>query len=590
MIENLHFLNQKWFWPVLLGSALIWLFFLWKEKSKKLHTRFFLNGLIALIAITALALMALKPVTSGKVETNAGVLLTDSYAKERLDSLKRTDSNLKVIPYIKNKGIGSTLDSVAPLFVLGDGVRTFDFWQFKNVPAQYLGSETPKGIIALAYDGEITVGKALSVRGRYNAPKSGHYLVLATPDSTGLDSLALNDLVRTDFELSTEMKVEGSYTFSLIEKDSIGKTISIEPLPVTVQPKTPMKVLMINSFPTFESKYLKNYLAESGHELTVRSLLTKDNYKFEYYNTDSDPIYAFSRKRLEAFDILLIDTDSYVNISGSSKNALQQAVEKDGLGVFIQPDNQLFSIAKRTSNFEFVRDKNVKINLEKWPKLKVDAYPFRFKTAFGLENIRGLEKSFDKKIEIRTAYRRMEKGRIGTTTIQNTYKWILDGHLKAYQEFWSEVVGVIGKRKEVSTVWANTDKLIFRNMPYAFEMRTRLQSPEIFETYGGEVPIEQHPDFAELWTGTVYPQKTGWNELSIASDSTSTHRFFVLDSTNYKPLVRHTVQLANNRFFNRTSSTGQSRTLLKQIPSIWFLIVFIVAIGWLWVSPKILRE
>ncbi len=599
MIENLHFLHHKWLWPVLLGGAVLWLLFLWKENPKKPNIRFFGNGLVALLAITSLAMMVLKPMTLGKVETNAGVLITNAYSKDRLDSLRQNYSGLRVIPYQMNKGIGGALDSVAPLFVLGDGIRPFDFWQFDSVPALYLGSDTPKGIVVLKYNREITIGEELLVSGRFNAPANGHHLVLTALGDTGLDSVAFDSVVsdpvvmrtsqQTDFSLSTEMKVEGSYIYSLIEKDSTGNTILSESLPVTVSPKTSLKILLVNSFPTFESKYLKNYLAEMSHELTVRSRLTKGKYKFEYFNTGNTPVYTFSRKQLEDFDVLIIDSDSYVNLSEKSKNALIEAMEKDGLGVFIQPNHRFFYAPKRTLKFDFVNDESTETSLQKWPKLKADKYPFHFKPALGLEKIHGdEEKIHDDNKAILTAYRRTEKGRVGTSTIQNTYKWILGGHSTAYQEFWSGIIGQLSKSEEVSTTWSEKNELAFRDMPYTFDLRTTFDRPEIVGPHGNEIPIEQHPDIPELWTGTVYPQKAGWNELWIRNDSTSTHRFFVMDSSSYQALTRYQIQLANKRVFDGASSITQKRSVPKQISSIWFFFVFLTAMGWLWLGPKIL--
>jgi len=593
MIENLHFLHHKWLWPVFFGGTLLWLLFLWKENPKKPNIRFFANGLVALLAVTSLAMMLLKPMTLGKVETNAGVLLTNAYSKERLDSLRQKYGGLRVIAYQMNKGIGGTLDSVAPLFVLGDGIRPFDFWQFDSLPALHLGSDTPKGIVALKYNREITVREELLVSGRFNAPANGHSLVLVGPGDTGLDAVALDSVPldsevlnasqQIDFALSTEMKVKGSYTYSLIEKDTTGTIIIREPLPLNVVPKTSLKILLVNSFPTFESKYLKNFLAEMGHELTVRSRLTKDKYKFEYFNTGNKPIYTFSRKQLEDFDVLIIDSDRYANLSGRSKKALIEAMEKDGLGVFVQPNYQLFSAAKRTLNFDFVNDESTETSL-KWPKLKADKYPFRFKPALGLEKIHAdEEKIHDDNKAILT----MEKGRIGTTTIQNTYKWILDGQSRAYQEFWTGIISAISKKEAISTTWSRKTEIAFRNMPYTFDLRTIVTRPEVLGPQGDEIPIRQNYDIPELWTGTVYPRKTGWNELRIRNDSASTHRFFVMDSTNFQALTRYQIQLTNKRAFDGTSSLSQKRPVPKQIPAIWFFIVFLTAMGWLWLGPKI---
>lgn len=139
------------------------------------------------------------------------------------------------------------------------------------------------------------------------------------------------------------MKTAGKLVYRLIEKDSVGNELSENPIPVEVQPNKVFNVLIINDFPTFETKYLKDCLAEMGHKVLIRSKLTSNRYKFEYFNREQVPLSVFSQATLESFDLLIIDSQSLRNLPNSAKNGLEMAINQDGLGVFVQADITFFA-------------------------------------------------------------------------------------------------------------------------------------------------------------------------------------------------------------------------------------------------------
>ena len=64
-------------------------------------------------------------------------------------------------------------------------------------------------------------------------------------------------------------------------------------------------------------KYLKNYLAESGHKVLAQSRLTKDRYKYEYFNMSNKSNVGFTQEQLKPYDLLIIDGQS-LNLLSSS--------------------------------------------------------------------------------------------------------------------------------------------------------------------------------------------------------------------------------------------------------------------------------
>src|SRR5690606_2672042 len=174
-------------------------------------------------------------------------------------------------------------------------------------------------------------------------PRSGHRLVLQGPGGVGLDSIDLVNDGEPPFQLAAELKAPGDSVYYLTEKNGEGEIFSRDPFPVQVEMKANLRILVLNNFPTFETKYLKNFLAEAGHEVVVRSQITTGRFKYEYFNANRTVIGNLSREALEAYDLLIIDAASLRSLGSSYSGALLNVVGTDGLGVFIQPDEAFFS-------------------------------------------------------------------------------------------------------------------------------------------------------------------------------------------------------------------------------------------------------
>jgi len=581
MTDPIGFLHPELIWPVLLGGILLWMVFIWKEWTPVRHVRFYLKILIAVLTLSSLAMLVLRPMVRKRVQTYPAILLTKGYDSERLDSLKQVEKNIKVLKYEINRPIGTILDSISTLSILGEGIKSFDFWQLEDVPTQFIGNVETHGITAINYNTESVVGDKLRIEGRYAHPVKGNRLVLSAPGGTAVDSVLLDAGKQMAFVLSADLKVAGKFQFALVEKDSVGKRISSEPLPLNVTAKKSLQILIINSFPIFETKYLKNYLAEMGHGVTVRNRLTKGKYKFEYFNTTVNPVYALSEKDLKAYDLMIMDARAYTNLSQNSLSALQNSAINEGLGIFVQPEASFFRLPVEKSGFEFIQRNGTTTRLDEWPKMSIDQFPYRFKEDFGLEQIHEVEGN------VLTAYRRTGKGRMGTTVLQNTYHWWLDGHTKAYRQLWSEIISALAKRKTPGTEWQRTTEFAFQDQPYTFTVRTSSKNPEISTGDSIQIPILQDVDIPNLWTGTTYPREKGWNSLKDKKDSISGFNFYVLDTMQWKSVSAVNTTKANRRNFNETTARGMDRKFLIAIHPLWFFLPFLLGMGYLWLEPKL---
>ena len=581
MINRFSFVNINWIWAIIIIAILIWLIFAWKERAHYGSSKFIIHLGVSFVAISSLVFIALQPQIHVKKDTQVAVLLTEGYDQVQLDSLKKTNQKLEVYPYNIGEAIFNTDKTPSSVFVLGNGIRSFDHWQLETIPTLYVGGKELKGVTQLNYDYYQTKGNRIQFNGTYQNPTKNNKLLLEGPGSRTLDSIILTDEKSQLFEISTDLNVIGNFTYHLVEKDSLGIVISKDILPLTIVDKTPLKILILNGFPTFESKYLKNYLAETGHQVVVKNQLTTARYKYEYFNMTSKPIIAITQKKLEPFDVLIIDTKSLKALSNRQLTTLKTTVRELGMGILIQPDANYFSRKKLISSFKFNPEKSKDVVLNAYPKQNLKKYLYQFRDDFSIQPIHSSGSN------IWSAYERVGSGRVGSTVFQNTFKLVLNGQTKTYHSFWSEIIEKISKRRTPSVQWRARHNFAYQNQPYEFELRTTVANPVVESSEGYSIPLQRDVHVKNLWKGKVYPREIGWKQQHVNHDSTAVFQYYVTDSSQWKSMTNFNTIKTNQIHFNTTSKSNNSlRDSLKLVNPLWFFVIFILCSGYLWLEPK----
>lgn len=579
MIDNLTFLRQELVWIAIGVAAVLLLIFLWKEYTQTGTKRLMLKAVVAFIAITALLLLFLQPSIGRQQEKGVGVMLTGNYHKRQLDSLKKIHKALSVVSYKENEVMKGQLDSISSLYVLGDGVMPYDFWQFEDIETAYLKGMQAAGIVRLRYNQELLMGDSLLVKGVYINPKVGNKLVLEDPSGRSVDSVTVSKKEDLTFQLLTSPKVAGRFVYRLVEKDSLQHVFSSDPLPVIITEPKKLRILMINTFPTFETKYLKNFLAENGHQVLVRSQLTKNTFKFENFNSDRRTIYGLTEQNLKAFDLVITDVGSYQSLSRASKNVLESQLQKRGMGVFVQPDASLIDQGSRFG-FRLKRKNTTETQLLQFPKIKVNTYPFAFAPEALLQGITS------SKNELVSAYFQNGSGRMGTTVLKDTYQLVLEGNEEAYQFLWSNALGTIAQKSISAVQWELEDYIAYQDEAFMVTLRSSISEPAVITVEKDRIPLQQDLYLSDQWKGVVYPKKRGWNDLQLQQDSTAVVSFYVADSTDWSHVRAFDKAVANVRQFDGRAIDHQDALVVQPISRLWLFIVFVLAIGFLWFEPR----
>ncbi len=574
MNNQIQFINQELWWVALIIALSLVLLFVWKEWKGKFTTRFFINSLIGILATAALLFLYLRPAMLTEVSGKA-VILTENYNVAQLDSIKKKEKSIKVIRYKPGLDTSKSLDSITEVIVLGNGLPSYDFWQLREVSTTYLKGVIPKGVINLKYNNKQQIGSDLEVAGLYNKADAGNRLVLETVSGVGLDSVVLNGEEKQDFQLKSNLGVKGKLVYQLTEKDSTDKVLTSNPVPVEVVEKQQLRIFISNTFPSFETKYLKNFLAEEGHELVVRSQITKGRYKFEYFNTSKNPVYGFPENALKDFDLLILDTETYLSLSKHNKNTLVRLIKEIGIGVFVQPSESLFKSTNQIVSFSIERaigQKNLKVenNL-------LETYPFKFQNT----NPSGITVANHSYAVV------VGKGKFSTTVLSNTYQLVLDGKTDVYSKIWSTIINATARAKQMNGAFESFKLLSVISEPNSFALLTGVEEPMV--TVNGEhnVPLIKNAALEDRWHGKTYPNKLGWQMLQMSNDTSVIRNYFVLDSVHWKSVIGENIRRDNSSFFDKTKKAEVKKMLRIELSRWPFFFIFLICMGYMWLSPKL---
>lgn len=576
MIDQLRFLHADWLWAIIPLAFLLLAVFLFKEWKSGLHRRW-LRSIVAVLSIICLALIALQPVVPDKNDTAYAIVLSNRYTQASLDSLKEL-YDPEILTYRPGDDLFEPGAAFRSVFMLGEGVAPFDLWQFDGTPAVYIPGHEPTGVVKLKYSGETTVGEPITIKGLYRNNKGRKRIILEALEGYALDSVAVGGS-ETPFSLSAETKASGRFLYHLKVKDTAGKVVSRDPLPVVVKDKIPLNVLIINAFPTFETKYLKNFLAESGHTVLVRSQVTRGKFRYESYNRPASRLNMLTYDQLVAFDLIIMDYTSLMQLSRKELNTMEEAIRRGGAGLFIQSDESLHgSSVIPLLPFHFATDSESEISLE---GQKISKHPFIIKNDFLQEALH------TGKSGMLTVARQSGFGKVGTTVLSDTYTLLLKGEDAAYKRLWTSITEAHARPLTDKNEWSGLHPVVFANQPHQFQLRSQEPQPKVVAD-NISVPMAQDIDIPGVWHGKIWPEEQGWHQISTQADSLGAFDYYVVDTTYWQGLVAAQTRLANRKYFTGTTPQVESKTTgWRTLNLIYFYLLFILGVGYLWLAPKL---
>lgn len=559
-------------WIIVPVSIAFTLLFGWLEWQR--NTKFLWIRLAAVvIMMLSVLLYLLQPALQRERTTSGFVVLTKNYRAAQADSVRAKNPDFRFLvmpdaaPYLKAQPLTSAneiLDYKNEIKIIaGDGLPT---WALPDSGFSFLKGAKPNGIVNLNKPDKIYANHKVNLTGVWNGVATT--LVLESPGGI-IDSVNVAAGINS-FALSFTPQQTGRFLFSL----KASTTKAEEVLPIEVLPTRSLQVLMIQSYPSAETRYLKNFLIEQGHAVAMRTQVSKTNYRMEFGNRSSINLNRITAELLKEFDLVILANETALT---KTDQAVLEKATRSGLGLIWLPAAE--ELQKPLFEFElsnFADDTaHVRVNNK---TIVLPAVAARMKTDVTMQA---------NATRTLNGYNFKGAGKIGVQLLQETYTQLTTGEPEIYSALWSPLLEALARPTSVATkITVKNDFPIYVQEPIEIEMIANQSLPElVVDTIA--LPLREDVVIDNYWTTSFWATQPGWHAVTSPTDSTTTN-FYVFKSNQWQGLRSSALQTLNS--VHESTYANESETAIvetKRISSVWFFIFFLLSAGFLWLVPKV---
>jgi hypothetical protein len=574
------------FWTIIVPGLVICSgFLIWKESFRK--GRKLLRFISIVLAVICLLAIAVRPSIRKSGSPRPLALLTMNYSQKDLDSLLIIRNNLvKIDLTAKRNQLEKILmeNSVSEVFVMGDGLEIHELNLLSKIPSNFLPSDSIKGIVGLNYNTRIERGEMLQLEIETKTDQDG-FLVLEH-SSGRIDSFATTRGVQK-LNIKTPEKVSGNFILEIKLFDNKKNLLDKGVVPYRVSDPEPIHVFFLQGYPTFETRFLKDWLQQKKHKVVVRSKVSRNDYVLESFNIEKPVTNVINLNWIEKLDLIITDFEGWIDLSASEKDLIAKEIRDNGLGVLFLLDeasriskselkmfisrNHFQQHNKMTAEL-ILRESGVKFITPRI-ELKPGTNPFTFTIN---------QDSKNEAISFGSFY---GLGKVGFSLLPRTYTLALNGFMETYSDYWAEILDKLGKSWNKEYVVINSSSISRVGLPLNLTISSTLENPQLKID---SIPIGLRQDlyFSDLWTCTFWPNKTGWLPVQINNEIIDW--IFIFPDEYWVNLELERKKNTNKR--NLTFNVeGERKIVLENYPvsPLYFYLIFTICIGLLWLEPRL---
>ncbi len=591
---------MNWTLSVIIICTVLALLFSWQEYRRADRRRLTWRILAIWISLAALACIALpisyRATTSTNAQTDA-ILLTDGFSRDSIPAntpVFTIDEPIKK-DYPKATLI-SSLDELSqhqPAFkqikVLGYGIDDADLTQLSSLPISYTAPALPVGLQNISWPSKINTGEQFTVQGKYyNQGKQSVKLQLKGL-STLEDSIIIPPAKTTYFQLKTKPKATGRLVYQLVALAG-QDTLMNESIPLSIETTEPLRVLMLNASPNFESRFLKNWLSENGYAVASKAIISQGKTSEEFVNLNKLNLQHLSASLLNQFDLVIGDLSALKALPLSEGAALKQQVTQKGLGLIVRADStdKNTSWLQREFPLNTIAAKEqptVQLHLQglanKTAKLNIDPAYIAYRS-----NTQSLVT--DAQQHELAGVTLLGAGRLVFTTLNHTTTWLLAGNRSDYSNLWSLLINHAAKKQPATENWRLATALPAVNEPTRVVWQSS-NPPQNITVNGAIIPPEQNADVPFEWTIKHWAQKPGWQTAKINNSSEISWFVYEKDSWNSLRKLKKITSMQNfaaKQHKGHTVTKQIQQSAQKEVPKLYFYILLLIACTFLWVERK----
>ena len=489
------------------------------------------------------------------------------------------------------------LPDLQSINVLGHGL---DEAQWREIPedlAVHFDPPALSGPVQVQWTPRLVLGQALILSGIVRLEAREAVARLELIDPAGLAVATTSARSGQPFVLTTTPRGPGAleYRLRVLRGDAL---ITDDPVGVFVSTDRGARLLVIQSAPSFETRRLTNWAAESGHALIVHSRISRDRDLSQGVNLEEGAPLARTASLLENLDLVLVDGRRWAELPAGEREMLLDAV-RSGLGLVLLADMELaawLEVPANASLFGLGLDP-VPAAEDVWPSWSgfapeqpLPLAPFRF----DLLSARPLTR--DETGLLLEAWQPLGKGRVSVSLLRERHRWATSGESSTFARYWARLLRQVAR--EASGIRWLTPPADARPRPRQRHTLCATQgaaslsfAPRTATAEPATTPLVTPATGARVRCGVVWPTEPGWHVARLFDADGNAQDELLLKVYGGEEWAAHRYaarQVATRARATATSAAppGQRRVEVPLSPWwAWSLLLF--SAGALWLERRL---
>ncbi|MBK7923382.1 MAG: hypothetical protein IPJ95_07065 [Gemmatimonadetes bacterium] len=380
----------------------------------------------------------------------------------------------------------------------------------------------PDAAQALAFDAPdaVTLGEPVVVRGTLEITGAAPAVVVLADPLGPVDSATVT-ATAPSFRLTAHPRAVGGVVYGLAVHGA-GLSL-VESLGVAVTPPRPPALLILDGSPSFETAYLKRWLAARGARLALRTTLTRDRDRVERVNEPGTGPLPLTPATLGRYDAVLADAAALAALSSAERHALQAAVEEEGLGLLLTGGVPDAGVLRLFAGVAVVGEDSVERRVARpaW-----DGMPRRSRV--GIELAAGavarragvVPLIHDDAGRTLAARRQAGAGTVALTQVRAPSRWRLEGEDDLFAAYWSLLIGAVARDTSTQVRLEGAAPRADHRLEITL-LGTSRPAAAVRGPDGTREPLAlaQDPFDPRLWHGSTWPREAGWHTVELADRS-----------------------------------------------------------------------
>ena len=534
------------------------------------------------------------------------ILLTEGYAPDTLRQLLRqlgpgtpvwADANVgqaanaRRLPSLL--ALAGQRPALRRLHVLGQGLPAADLPILGAIPVRAHADAPATGFRTAFWPGQLPLGDELTIEGTVARPADAPAAwVVLRAAGAGRDSMQLPAGGTESFRLRYQPKMAGLATYELLLRRP-GQPPLAEPVPVEITTPALPAVLLLAATPSFEFKFLKNYLAEAHYPVALRTSVSRGLVQTDFVNQPRQALDRLTPALLARYAVVVADAATLAGLSGPETQALQVAIRAGRLGLVTlaeaaplprnAPARADFTVQPRPAG-------PASLPALAWPTVPGEARAPLPAQLQPRPNLRALVTG--PRQVLAAASRRVGLGEVVVSVVPETFRWGLQGHLPVYASFWNRLLRAAVPPAVSAAAWHAGTRWPRLAQPLTLHLAaTALPTvpPTVAALAGGpavRLALRQDSRLPEWSTARFWPGAAGWHRLS--GPGRTAFSFYVYPAAAWLGPELAARQQAAAQLAPAAPATAMvPGTVPERWPAGWFFGIFLLAAGYLWLEEKL---